>query len=153
MFCKAIRVKTVRQCLEKSELKYQGNQIEILHLQGITVNVLIQCAPNLKQFLTLIIQCTSILKDNFQGTQFSAHFLLFWKFRRRKSTQIALEFFSYFTKSCIIQNTQYSKLFQFTIDPFVLLDERDEFFFHEMSFFCLRYCIEKIPSILVRKCL
>ena len=60
--------------------------------------------PNLvhTKFLTLIIQCASYLKDNFQDTKFSPHFLLFWKFRRRKSTQIALEFIFFVSQKIVV---------------------------------------------------
>ena len=60
--------------------------------------------PNLvhTKFLTLIIQCASCLKDNFQDTKFSPHFLLFRKFRRRKSTQIALEFIFFVSQKIVV---------------------------------------------------
>ena len=75
------------------------------------------------------------MKDNFQGTQFSAHFLLFRKFRRTKSTRIALELiFLVSQKFVIYKMLNTLKLFWFTIHSSVL-NEGVQFFFDDIYHF------------------
>ena len=83
------------------------------------------------------------MKGNFQGTCFTAHFLLFRKFRRRKSARIALELFFFVSQKfviCKILNPL--KLFWFTVDSSVLLNEGVQFFFHDICHFfvCIADC-------------
>ena len=100
------------------------------------MRTLIQCAPKLKYVLALIIQCASSLKDSFQSTLFSAHFLLFRKFRRRKSTQIALEFIFLVSQKFVIYKLLNTlKVLWFTIDSSVLLNQGFQFFFHILCLF------------------
>ena len=81
-------------------------------------------------------QVEIISEPNYLVRIFSVHFLLFRKFRRRKITEIALEFVYFsFTKVCNIQNPQYSKLFWFPIDSSVLLNEGVQSFFHDICHF------------------
>ena len=73
------------------------------------------------------------------------HFLLFRKFRRRKSTQIALELIFFVSKKfviCKIPNTL--KLFCFNVDSSVLLNEVVQFFFHDICHFfvCIVDCMK-----------
>ena len=77
------------------------------------------------------------MKDNFQGTYFSAHLLRFWKFIR-KITRIALELIFFVSQKFVtykILNTL--KLFSFTIDSSVLLNEGFRFSFLSCSLFVL----------------
>ena len=73
----------------------------------------------------------------FQGTYFSEHFLLFQKFRRRKSTRTALKFIFLVSQKFIIYKILNTlKPFWFNVDFSVLLDEEVQFFFHEICHFC-----------------
>ena len=109
-----------------------------------------------------------LLERQFSRHEFSAYFLLFRKFRRRKSTRIALEFILLVSQKFVINkiiNTL--KLFLFTVDSSVLLNERAQFLFHDICFlllflffFCIADCIKlyksivkKVPKILLRTCL
>ena len=82
------------------------------------------------------------MKDNFQGTYFSAHLLRFWIFIR-KITRIALELIFFVSQKFVtykILNTL--KLFSFTVDSSVLLNEgfRFSFMTFVMFFVCVADC-------------
>ena len=86
-----------------------------------------------------------------QGTQFRAHFLLFQEFRRRKSTGIALEFLFLVSQKFVIYKILNTlKLFWFTIDSSVLLNEGVQFFFHDIChfFICIADCIKLYKRII-----
>ena len=73
----------------------------------------------------------------------SAHFLLFRKLRRRKSTRITLELiFLVSHKFVIYKILNTPKLLLFTVDSSVLLIEGDQFFFHDICqfFVCIADC-------------
>ena len=103
------------------------------------------------KFLTLIIQCTYLCERKFsRHLIISAHFLLCRRFRRRKSVRITLEFIFLVSQKFVIYeilNTQ--KLFWFTIDSSVLLNEGGQFFFHDICdfFVCIADCIQLQKSL------
>ena len=89
------------------------------------------------------------MKDNFQGNYFKALLLLFQKFRR-KSARIELEFiFLVSQKIAIYKILNNLKLFWFTIDSSVLLNEGESVFlsWHLLFFVSIANCIKLYKRI------
>ena len=101
------------------------------------------------KFLSFLSLNLFIIQRTKSSILFQKSFLLFWKFRRRKSTWIAVEFIFLVSQKFVICKILNSlKPVWFTIDSSVLLNEGVRFFFHDIChlFGCIADCKNNIKG-------